>query len=133
MRATTVFPRRDLPALGTLDWWGVKYVDLHGIGRFPPLPPKRLILCVRDIRDVAISAIELVERMALGFDDRKHLRDEAWVFSRLAYTVHELMGLRRHAHLVVRYEDLAARPDATKEELRAYMEMDALGEGGSTS
>lgn len=118
-----------LPALGTLDWWGVKYVDLHGIDSvFRRYPPKRLILCVRDIREVAISALELVERMALAFDDRKHMRDEAWVFSRLAYTVHELMALRRHAHLVVRYEDLAARPDATKEELRAYMEMDALGD-----
>jgi hypothetical protein len=118
-----------LPALRKLDWWGVKYVDLHGIdGVFRRYPPKRLVLCVRDIRDATISAIELVERMTLGFDDHKHLRDEAWVFSRLAYTIHELMALRRHPHLVVRYEDLATRPDALKEELRAYMEMDALGD-----
>ena len=117
-----------LPALGKLDWWGVKYVDLYGLDAvFRRYPPKKLILCVRDIRDVALSAIELVERMQLGFDDRKHMRDEAWVFCRLAYTVHELMALRRHPHLVVRYEDLATQPDIVKEELRNYMEMDELG------
>jgi hypothetical protein len=118
-----------LPALGTLDWWGIKYVDLHGLESvFKLYPPKQLILCVRDIRDVALSAIELVERMTLGFDDHKHMRDEAWVFSRLAYTVHEMMALRRHPHLAVRYEDLVTRPDAFREELRSYMQMDALGD-----
>jgi len=118
-----------LPKLMTLDWWGIKYVDLHGLEAvFRRFPPKRLVLCVRDIRDVTISAFELVERMALAFDDHKHMRDEAWIFSRLAYTIHELMGLRRHPHIVVRYEDLATQPDTIKEELRTYMEMDALGD-----
>ncbi|MEX2297762.1 MAG: sulfotransferase [Dongiaceae bacterium] len=117
-----------LPQLRTLDWWGVKYVDLYNLeGLFSRYPAKKLILCARDIRDVTLSAIELVERMRLGFDDRKHMRDEAWVFSRVGYTVHEIMALRRFPHFAMRYEDLASDPEKTKEELRSYMEMDALG------
>jgi hypothetical protein len=117
-----------LPQLGDLDWWGLKYVDLYNLeGLFARYPAKKLILCTRDIRDVTLSAIELVERMRLAFDDRKHMRDEAWVFSRLAYTVHEIMALRRFPHMVLRYEDLATDPDRIKEELRTYMEMKALG------
>jgi hypothetical protein len=117
-----------LPQLQKIDFWGVKYVDLYNLeGLFARYPAKKLILCTRDIRDVVLSAIELVERMKLAFDDRTHMRDEAWVFSRIAYTVHEIMALRRFPHLVLRYEDLAAEPERTKEQLRGYMEMNALG------
>ncbi|MDZ4736012.1 MAG: sulfotransferase, partial [Rhodospirillaceae bacterium] len=113
--------------LKNLDFWGVKYVNLVGWRRlFEIYRPRKIVLCVRDLRAVTISALELVNRMRLVFHDGKHRRDEAWVFSRICYTVHELMALRTLPHLVIRYEDLVGDP-ATLERLRDYVGLDALG------
>lgn len=100
-----------LPQLEKLPRWGAKYVDIVDwrptIQRYRP---KRLILTVRDIRDVTISSIDRIARLKLAFYGRKYLRDEAWVLSHLAYTVHELMALSELPHLLVRYEDMASDP-----------------------
>jgi len=117
-----------LPQLKSLELWGVKCVDLFGWQRLLRVyPPKRLVLCVRDLRAVTISALELVNRMGLVFPDSKRMRDEAWVFARIAYTVQELMALRAVPHLVLRYEDLVAEP-AARDRLAAYCGLDRLGE-----
>src|SRR5690606_1165461 len=88
--------------------------------------PRKLILCVRDLRAVTVSALELCNRMRLVFHDGVHRRDEAWVFSRICYTVHEMMAMRALPHLVIRYEDLVSDP-ATLDRLREYVGLDELG------
>lgn len=122
------FDETILPQLKPLKFWGVKYVDLAGWRRlFRIYRPQKLILCVRDLRAVTVSALELVNRMGLVFGDRRHLRDEAWVYARLAYSVHELMAMRQFPHLVLRYEDLVEDP-ATLQRLADYAGLEALGE-----
>lgn len=121
------FDRAILPELQGLDFWGVKYVDLYGWRQlFQRYPPKKLVLVVRDLREVALSAIELVERMRLGFMGGAHMRDEAWVFARLAFTVHEMMALRRLPHFAIRYEDLVEDPKA-RQRLADHVGLDELG------
>jgi hypothetical protein len=122
------FDEAILRQLKPLQFWGAKYVDLAGWRRlFRTYRPRKLILCVRDLRAVTISALELINRMGLVFGDGRHLRDEAWVFARLAYSVHELMAMRLLPHMVLRYEDLVGDP-ATLERLAAFVGLDTLGE-----
>jgi hypothetical protein len=117
-----------LPELKPLELWGIKCVDLFGWQRLLRIyPPQKLVLCVRDLRAVTISALELVNRMGLVFTDTKRMRDEAWIFARIAYTVQELMALRALPHMVLRYEDLVADP-AARDRLAAYCGLDRLGE-----
>lgn len=100
-----------LPQLRRLPRWGTKYVDL--VDWRPTLTryrPKHLILTVRDIRDVAISAIDRIARLRLAFYGRRYMRDDAWVMSNLAFNVHEVMAMQREPHLLVRYEDMASDP-----------------------
>ncbi len=121
------FDRAILPRLRELDFWGVKYVDLVGWQSiFDRYEPKKLVLCVRDLRETTLSALELVERMGLAFSGGQHMRDEAWVFARLCYTIHELMSLRRRPHFVLRYEDLVGDP-GTPRRLADYVGLDELG------
>lgn len=113
--------------LKQLDFWGIKYVNPAGWRRlFNIYRPRKLILCVRDLRAVTVSALELCNRMRLVFHDGVHRRDEAWVFSRICYTVHEMMAMRALPHLVIRYEDLVSDP-ATLDRLREYVGLDELG------
>ncbi|QEX19160.1 hypothetical protein FRZ44_44730 [Hypericibacter terrae] len=122
------FDQTILPQLKSLELWGVKCVDLFGWQRLLRIyPPKRLVLCVRDLRAVTISALELVNRMGLVFTDTKRMRDEAWIFSRIAYSVQEMMAMRAVPHMVLRYEDLVAEP-AARDRLAAYCGLDRLGE-----
>jgi len=122
------FDRAIAPRLSGLQFWGVKYVDLvNWETLFERYPPDKLVLCVRDIREVAISAVELVERMMLAFAGGQHMRDEAWVFARLCYTVHQLLSLRRRPHFVLRYEDLVGDP-ATRRRLADYVGLEELGD-----
>jgi hypothetical protein len=121
------FDRSILPELQGLDFWGVKYVDLFGWPQlFQRYRPRKLILCVRDLREIALSAIELTQRMVLGFPGGAHMRDEAWVLTRIAHSVHELLALRRLPHFVLRYEDLVEDPK-TQERLADYVGLDELG------
>jgi hypothetical protein len=96
-----------LPQLAQLPLWGVKYVDLTDWRpTFERYPPRRMILTVRDLRDVVISAIDRIGHLKLAFYGRRHMRDEAWVMANIAYNVHELMALRERPHLLARYEDV---------------------------
>lgn len=121
------FDETFIEALGKLDFWGYKYVNPVGWRHlFRLYRPRKLVLCVRDLRAVTVSALELCNRMRLVFHDGTHRRDEAWVFSRIAYTVHEMMAMRAIPHMVLRYEDLVSDP-ATLDKLRDYVGMDELG------
>lgn len=100
------------PQLRRLPLWGVKYVDLvDWRPTFERYPPRRLILTVRDLRDVVISAIDRIGHLGLAFYGRRYMRDEAWVMANIAFNVHELMALKERPHLLARYEDVAADPD----------------------
>jgi hypothetical protein len=116
------------PKLATLERWGIKNVDFSG---WRPLlkafPPKRLILCVRDLRDTAISGIDRICRLGIVFRGVPRMRDEAWILAGLAYSVQELMAMRQLPHLVVRYEDLAQGP-AALERIAEYVGLDGLEE-----
>jgi len=113
--------------LKSLEFWGMKYVNPIGWRRlFQIYRPQKLVLCVRDLRAVTVSALELTNRMRLVFHDGRHRRDEAWVFARICFTVHELMAMRALPHMVLRYEDLVSDP-ATLDRLRDYVGMEELG------
>ncbi|MFZ5792709.1 MAG: sulfotransferase [Pseudomonadota bacterium] len=117
-----------LPELAKLDLWGIKNVDFSGWRQlFAAYPPKKLILCVRDLRDTAISGIDRICRLAITFRGTPYLRDEAWVLAGLAFSVRELMQMRKLPHLLVRYEDLATDPDMRRR-IADYVGLDRLQE-----
>lgn len=101
-----------VPRLATLDCWGIKQVNFanwrHLMRAFEP---GKLILCVRDLRDIVLSSLDLMHRQLLAFPGGRHARDEAWVVARLVHGAHELMTMRDMAHMVVRYEDIVSDPD----------------------
>jgi hypothetical protein len=101
------------PLLADLDLWGIKYVDFSDWQQlFRDYPPQKTILCVRDLRDLVLSGIDRICRLPMVFRNSGHRRDEAWVFSALAYNAWELMTLQQRPHLALRYEDLAGDPGA---------------------
>ncbi|MEX0809166.1 MAG: methyltransferase domain-containing protein [Dongiaceae bacterium] len=114
------------PRFAGLDLWGIKYVDFSDWRPlFRDYPPEKLILCVRDLRDLVLSGIDRICRMQMVFRSSGHRRDEAWVFSALVYNAWELMTLRKRPHLALRYEDLAGDP-ATLARIANYAGLDQL-------
>jgi len=114
------------PRFAGLDLWGIKYVDFSDWRPlFRDYPPEKLILCVRDLRDLVLSGIDRICRMQMVFRSSGHRRDEAWVFSALAYNAWELMSLRERPHLALRYEDLAGNP-ATLARIADYAGLERL-------
>jgi hypothetical protein len=113
-----------LPQLSQLPLWGVKYVDLTDWRpTFERYPPRRIILTVRDLRDVVISAIDRIGHLKLAFYGRRHMRDEAWVLANIAYNVHELMVLRQRPHLLARYEDVV-KDEGLRQRIVEYAGLD---------
>jgi hypothetical protein len=124
------FDEAMLPAMGKLPLWGVKNVDFSGWRvLFKNYPPQRLILCVRDLRDTALSGLDRICRLGITFRGSGSgiMRDEAWILSGLAYSVHQLMEMQQRPHLLVRYEDLASDPDA-RQRIADYVGLDRLQE-----
>lgn len=117
------------PALSKLYFWGAKEVHFNNwremLARYQP---DKLVLCVRDLRDIALSALDLTIGSLLAFPGAQRLRDEAWLLSRLAFDVHEILALRARPHLLLRYEDLTGDPERGAA-LAAYAGLDALGSG----
>ncbi|HFD80722.1 MAG TPA: hypothetical protein ENK05_10085 [Gammaproteobacteria bacterium] len=121
------FEQELMPVLGTLDCWGIKQVQfLFWRELFNILQPARLVLCVRDIREVVLSAFDLIGRMGLTFGAKPVLRDEAWVLTRLCHDIHELVAMMQVPHLLLRYEDLVTEPDL-RDRLADYVSLNALG------
>src|SRR5690606_34603302 len=93
------------PRFSALDSWGMKFVDFSDWRRqFAEFPPAKLVLCLRDLRDVVLSGVDRIARMPLVFRSAGTRRDEAWVLCALAYNVWELMAMRQHPHFAIRYE-----------------------------
>ena len=117
-----------LPQLERLDLWGMKMVDFHDWRKLVERhPPRRLVLMTRDLRDTAISALDLIGRSWVAFPGGRQLRDEAWVMTRLAHDVHELAAMAKLPHLHLRYEEFAT-DEETRERLRSYAGLAAFGE-----
>ncbi len=122
---------RDLaPELAKLDLWGVKEVHFHNWrDHMERYRPKKLILCVRDLRDIVLSSLDLVRGSLLAFPGGQRLRDEAWLLERLVHDVHELLCLQRsYPHLLLRYEDLT-RDAELQARLADYVGLESLGTG----
>ena len=117
------------PHLDALDFWGIKETHFHNwqdvLSRYAPA---KLVLTVRDIRDVALSLLDYIHRVKLAFPGGKYMRDEAWVVARLRHDVPEIMALRRRPHLLIRYEDLSADA-AIRGALAGYAGLDRLSSG----
>ncbi len=122
------FDQRVVPALAGLDLWGIKHVSFQKWRELlDHYKPNRLILCVRDIRDVVLSQIEFVGRHGLAFPGGRRMRDEAWVMTRFCHDAHDLIAMARRPHLLLRYEDLVA--DGTvRDKLRDYVGLEQLGD-----
>jgi hypothetical protein len=124
----TWFSENIVPQLERLDLWGVKQVDFHHWERlFKRFPPRRLVLVSRDLRDFAISSLDLIGRSLVAFPGGKLLRDEAWVLARLASDMHEMDALAKLPHLHLRYEDFVAEEEA-RERLRRFSGVPVFGE-----
>ncbi len=100
------FRQKILPHLDKLDFWGVKLVNFTRWRYFlDTYRPQRLILCVRDVRDVALSRLELAEAQG-----NAHVFDSAWTQRRILDNARQLVEMSKRPHLLVRYEDLCTDP-----------------------
>ncbi len=116
-----------LPQLERLDLWGMKMVDFHDWRKLVERnPPRRMVLMTRDLRDTAISALDLIGRSWVAFPGGRQLRDEAWVMTRLVHDVHELSAMAKLPHLHLRYEDFTTDEEC-RERLRSYAGLKAFG------
>lgn len=121
------FEQELMPHLQKLELWGIKQVQFHFWHElFKIIPPKHLILCLRDLREVTLSAFDLIARMGLIFGAKQILRDEAWVMARICHDVYELKNMASLPNLQLRYEDLVT--DKThQEKLARYVSLNTLG------
>jgi hypothetical protein len=94
-------------------------------------PATREIFLVRDFRDVITSILAFNSMRGFDAFGREEVgSDEAFV-ERLAVDVRRLAAAwaeRRDRGLVVRYEDLASRPEEVLASVFAYLQLDASGE-----
>ena len=102
--ARQFFDAEILPLVSGLDIWGAKITDLSDWEGFMSIyKPRRLILCVRDIRDVVISLFDLALRL------NRLTVDEYWIESKVVTSCQAiLMMARKYPHLLVRYEDICS-------------------------
>ena len=116
------------PQLQSLEFWGFKEVFFHNwrhvLKRYQP---EKLVLCVRDIRDITLSALDLIVNSGLAFTGQRRLRDEAWLVGRLCFDVHQILQLRSYHHFLVRYEDLVDRKESSAA-LAAYAGLPQLAD-----
>ncbi len=99
------FNRRLLSKLQSLDYWGVKMVNFANWQSFLEMyPPEHLILCVRDLRDVILSALDLAPKLDLFVDDN-------WIEKRAIQTAKSLVEMAKRPHTLVRYDDMCQQPE----------------------
>ncbi|MCG6157843.1 tetratricopeptide repeat protein [Rubinisphaera margarita] len=115
------FNREVLPRLQELNYWGVKMVNFADSEKFlNAYPPEHLILCVRDMRDVVLSAQDLAPKLG-------NFVDEAWIEKRALETAAALVKMARRPHTLMRYEDMCSRPRLI-EDLAARMGLPRPGD-----
>ncbi len=110
-----------LPELNRLDYWGVKMVNFANWQEFlQEYPSENLILCVRDIRDVVLSALDLAPKL-------DHFVDEKWIEKRALETAAALVEMSKMPHHLIRYEQMCEDP-ALIDSLAQQMGLSGLGE-----
>ncbi|WP_339909840.1 hypothetical protein [Symmachiella dynata] len=91
-----------LPKLAAIPQWGLRTTRLEGWQQLlETYPPRNLVLCVRDIRDVVLSHVDVALRMGIPIDG-------SFVEHRTRTSAAALMEISQRPHILVRYEELAA-------------------------
>ncbi|MCA8986473.1 MAG: tetratricopeptide repeat protein [Planctomycetaceae bacterium] len=99
------FQSRILPELEKLEYWGVKMVNFsHWRDFLTRYPAEHLILCVRDLRDVILSALDLAPRL-------ENFVDAQWIAKRAKETAQAIVAMSERPHTLVRYEDFCTQPE----------------------
>jgi hypothetical protein len=126
------FRQRLRPELDKLALWGIKEVILEQAEfLLEEVQPQKLILCARDLRDVYLSALDLITKGLLIFDGGGPLRDEAWAVERIRTDVATMGTLAKRDHLRVRYETFVNSPDE-QAALMKDLGLPSFGGGGTT-
>jgi hypothetical protein len=116
------FDKKIYPTLSKLQSWGVKLVRFDDWeGFLAAYQPQRLILSVRDIRDVVLSAYDLATKLnTLVFN-------ELWIEKRVIDSCNQLVKMSKLPHFLVRYEDLCSNT-CMQQNVSKYVGVDTLGE-----
>lgn len=115
------FDKTILPKLNQLDYWGVKMVNFTNWQQFlTEYPAQELILCVRDIRDVVLSALDLAPRL-------DNFVDEKWIEKRALETAASLVEMSKLPHHLIRYEQMCDDPSLI-EKLAHNIGLEKLGQ-----
>ena len=110
-----------LPELNKLDYWGVKMVNFANWQQFlKDYPAEELVLCVRDIRDVVLSALDLAPKL-------NNFVDEKWIEQRAIETATELVKMSKRPHRLIRYEQMCEDPSLINN-LAREIGLNTLGE-----
>jgi hypothetical protein len=122
------FSEKVEPALAGLNLWGLKEVMLRDWRALIAHHDfDHLLVLVRDLRDIALSAVDLVRGAGLAFPGGRRIRDEAWLVTRLAHDTHEIAQLTLQPHRLIRYEDLTTK-EAARKDLARNLGLPSLGE-----
>jgi len=99
------FNSRILPELNRLNYWGVKMVNFTRWQDFlQQYPAEHLLLCVRDIRDVVLSALDLAPKL-------ESFVTNEWIQQRALETAAGLVEMSARSHRLLRYEDFCRHPE----------------------
>ena len=106
--AQDLFERAVLHLIAGKCYWGVKEVNLTGWQEtYKHYRPKYTVMVVRDLRDVALSAMEKARRQEVD-----NLQDFNWHHDRIASNVRHLIDIcETQNHILVRYEDFFTDPN----------------------
>jgi len=90
-----------LPELSAATQWGLSTTRLSGWrDLFANYPPQQLVLCVRDIRDVILSHVDVALHLGVPIDG-------AFIEHRTVTSAAEMIALTQQPHTLLRYEELA--------------------------
>ncbi len=90
-----------LPRLAELSAWGTRTTRFDGWQEsLDTYPPEKLVLCVRDMRDVVLSHVDIALRLGIPIDG-------AFIEHRTLTSAAALMEMQSLPHCLIRYEDLA--------------------------
>lgn len=122
------FDQHVLPLVSGLEMWGVKQVDFAQWRWFmDTYQPRKLILISRDVRDVALSAHDLLARGKFASPITRRRRAEDWILGRLLASTQDMLAMTKLPHLAVRYEDLCRDPSKL-DEVAAYVGLEKLSD-----
>lgn len=99
------FNTRIVPELNRLEYWGAKMVNFSRWQEFlQQYPAEHLLLCVRDIRDVVLSALDLAPKLDAFVTNE-------WIERRALETAAGLVEMSARSHRLLRYEDFCQNPE----------------------